>query len=135
MTQLRKFRDSISNYFDTLERGVGKRGSTFTDVDAISHDFETHRFLFREFKRENEPLDKAQLWVLRDLAHLPRCTVWMLALHDNGIIAFQQFGKQPVEDLLTTQEYLERLRAWWYAPPTIDAWDLVGATKRRDLTP
>jgi hypothetical protein len=131
MTQLRKFRDSISNYFDTLERGVGKRGSTFTDVDAISHDFDTGRFLFREFKRKDEPLDKAQLWVLRELAHLPGCTVWFLRVLDNGLIAFQQFGRQPVEDLLTEPEYLDRLRGWWYAPPTVDAWDLVSATHRR----
>lgn len=30
MTQFRKDPSAISNYFDEVERGIGKRGSTFT---------------------------------------------------------------------------------------------------------
>lgn len=118
MTQLRKFRDSISNYFDEIERGIGKRGSTFTDVDAITHDMDTHRFLFREFKQPHERLDKAQRWVLRDLANLPRCTVWFLRRMDGGLIGFGQFGSGRPEEVITEDEYRDRLRRWWNAEPT-----------------
>ena len=92
MTQLRKHRDAISNYFDQIERGIGKRGSTFTDVDAVSHDGDTRRFLFREFKQDGERLDPAQRWVLRELAHLPGCTVWFVRKRDDGRIGWAVFG-------------------------------------------
>lgn len=113
MTQLRKFRDSISNYFDEIERGIGKRGSTFTDVDAVSHDIDTHRFLFREFKQQGERLDKAQRWVLTDLADLPCCTVWFLRRIDGRQIGFGQFRSGRREEIISESEYRERLRRWW----------------------
>ena len=116
MTQLRKFRDSISNYFDEIERGIGKRGSTFTDVDAVSHDKDTGRFLFREFKEAQEPLHKAQVWVLRDLATLPRCTVWMVRRIDHQHIGLGVFGSGRPEERITVDEYRRRLAAWWHGP-------------------
>lgn len=118
MTQLRKFPQSISNYFDDVERGIGKRGSTFTDVDAVSHDLDTKRFLFREFKQPDEPLRDAQRWVLRDLAGLPRCTVWLVRRMGDGLIGWVQFGVgQTIEETITEAEYCRRLFAWWYAAP------------------
>ncbi len=72
MTYRRNQPDAISNWLHDLEVGIGKRGSTFTDVDVITHDRDTHRFLFRELKQQNEPLNKAQRWTLSELAELPR---------------------------------------------------------------
>lgn len=112
MSQLRKFRDSISNYFDEIERGVGKRGSTFSDVDAVSHDMETRRFLFREFKEDGELLDKAQMWILRDLAKLPRCTVWVVRRNGDGVILFEH-EPYSVGVAIGVDEYRARLSAWW----------------------
>lgn len=117
MSQLRKFRDAVSNYFDEIERGIGPRGSTFTDVDAVSHDAPTKRFLFREFKNGMEPLDKAQAWVCRDLATLDRCTVWFVRRRDDGLIGFAVFGSGQPEAEITVDEYLDHLRRWWNNQP------------------
>lgn len=114
MTQLRKFRDSISNYFDNLERGIGKRGSTFTDVDAITHDADTKRFLFREFKEPTELLDKAQHWTLTELAGLPRCEVWFVRRMDGGLIGWYRFPATADDEVVITEaEYRELLAGWW----------------------
>ena len=113
MTVLRKHRDSISNYFDAIERGVGKRGSTFTDVDAVSHDSDTDRFLFREFKQQDEAVDKSQQWTLRALSRLQRCTVWLVRKRDDGRLGWAQFGVTEVERAITTPEYRGRLKSWW----------------------
>ena len=117
MTQLRKHRDAISNYFDQLERGIGKRGSTFTDVDAVSHDGDTRRFLFREFKQDGERLDPAQRWVLRELAHLPGCTVWFVRKRDDGRIGWAVFGSGRREAAITEADYRRRLQGWWDNQP------------------
>ena len=117
MTQLRKFRDNVSNYFDEIERGIGKRGSSFMDVDAVSHDGDTGRFLFREFKIEGEPLHEAQEWVLRELARLPRCTVWLVRKRADGMIGWASIGadwKVPPEEPLTVRQYQHRLEWWWF---------------------
>lgn len=56
MTQSRSKPDSISNWLDDILDGIGKRGSSFTDVDWISHNLyvshdggapDDHRFLFK----------------------------------------------------------------------------------------
>lgn len=117
MTYLRKFPDAISNYFHEIELGVGKRGSTFTDVDAVSHDGETRRFLFREFKQDGEALCKAQRWVLSDLACLPGCTVWFVRRLDSGLIGWAQFGSGRPEVPITVTEYRRLLACWWNAEP------------------
>jgi hypothetical protein len=117
MTQLRKFPHAISNYFDEIERGIGKRGSTFSDVDAISHDLDTKRFLFREFKQPGELLHEPQRWLFRDLAGLSRCTVWLVRRMEDGQIGWAQFGVgQRCEEVISVTEYQRRLFAWWYAP-------------------
>lgn len=92
MTQLRKFRDSVSNYFDEIERGIGKRG-------------------------DGEPLDKAQAWAMRDLAKLPRCTVWLARKRDDGRIGMAVIvsnRKVPPEERITVREYQRRLEQWWF---------------------
>lgn len=115
MTQLRKHRDAISNYFDDLVRGLGKRGSTFTDIDAVTHDKDTSRFLFQEFKQADEPLHPAQAMVLRDLAGLPRCTVWFVRRVPNGRIGWMEYrpGAPQLEEIITEREYKARFAAWW----------------------
>jgi hypothetical protein len=115
MTLLRKHRDAISNYFNTLTEGLGKRGSSFMDVDAVSHDKDTRRFLFQEFKEPDEPLHPAQEMVLRDLAGLPACTVWFVRRLPGrriGWIDYRQ-GKPCLEEILTEQEYRDRFIQWW----------------------
>lgn len=111
MTQLRKFRDSISNYFDELEKGIGKRGSSFMDIDAVSHNADTGCFLFREFKEDGEPLGKGQRWTLRALSGLPRCTVWLVRRLNGGMLGFAVSGKP--EEVISEEEYRRRLRLWW----------------------
>jgi len=78
MTQLRREPENISNHFDTLFRGLGHRGSSFTNLDGMCHDGATHRFLMLEFKHEQEDLNKAVLWSLSDLARCPTVTVWVI---------------------------------------------------------
>lgn len=117
MTQLRKFRDSISNYFDNLTKGIGKRGSSFMDVDAVSHDKDTGRFLFQEFKQDREDLHPATRMVLRDLAGLPKCTVWFVRRMDNGCVGWAAFGSGKTEEVITEDEYCNRFRCWWADEP------------------
>jgi hypothetical protein len=68
--------------------------------------------------------------VCQDLAELPRCTVWILRRFENGIIAFEQLGANPVQELLTEAQYLDRLRAWWYPA----AWTAVTPRNPPELT-
>lgn len=115
MTQLRKQKDAISNYFDDLVRGLGKRGSTFTDIDAITHDKDTSRFLFQEFKQPDEALHPAQAMVLRELAGLPRCTVWLVRRMRRNRIGWIDYrpGSPQFEEIISEREYQTRYAAWW----------------------
>lgn len=112
MTQLRFHPNSISNYFDRVLAGIGKRGSSFSDIDAVSHDRDTNRFLVQEFKRENESVSAGQHWLLHGLAAIPRhFTVWLIVRLDEGQIRFAVYG-QPCS-VITEQEYQARFRRWW----------------------
>lgn len=133
VTQLRKFRDAVSNYFDEIERGIGKRGSTFTDVDAVSHDKDTGRFLFREFKIDGEPLTRAQRWTLSELATLPRCTVWFVRRRDDGRIGWALFGSGRQEIVISVEEYRARLQCWWNSRAYIEPVAVVLAPDVEDL--
>lgn len=113
MTQLRKCKCDSSNILDTLEHGVGHRGSSFFDFDAVSHDGPTHRFLVREIKRPHEKLDHAVRIALMDLALEPRWTVWFLCFMADGRIAWLDMLYPDSMDVLTADEYRERLREWW----------------------
>jgi len=117
MTQLRKHRDAISNYFDHLTAGLGKRASSFMDIDAVSHDADTGRFLFQEFKQPDEPLHPAARMVLRDLAGLPRCTVWFVRRIDGHRIGWAAFGSGKTEETITEAEYCRRFLCWWHDKP------------------
>lgn len=116
MTQLRHCKCDNSNYFDRVLSGIGHRGSSFSDIDAITHDGKTQRFLLQEFKREGEPRDQAQHWMLRDLAltlrKLPdHFTVWTVERRDDGRFGWAVYG-QPSR-VITRDEYRGRFAAWW----------------------
>lgn len=114
MTQLRTAcKCGISNELDEIERGVGHRGSSFGDIDAISHDVKTHRFLVRELKRPNEKFDPAMRMLLEDLALEQRFTVWYLQLWSDGRIAWIDMLWPASCDVLTRDEYRARLQEWW----------------------
>lgn len=127
MTQLRFHPRSISNYFDKILHGIGHRGSSFSDIDAVSHDGKTGRMLLQEFKGEHEALDPAQHWMLQDFARSRRCpqcrvvipshfTVWRAIRRDDGCIGLAVYGASgemgPI-DILTVDEYRARFAAWW----------------------
>ena len=118
MTQLRKFPDDISNYFDEIEKGIGKRGSSFSNLDAVSHDGDKpERFLFREFKHESEDLDPAQKWALEGLARLPRCTVLVIRKLNSGIIELSVFMPKRNKwhkKTITVSEYQSKIKHWWF---------------------
>lgn len=114
MTQLRCGKDSISNLLDQLEAGIGHRGSSFSDIDAISHDGRTHRFLVRELKRSDEELSEGQRRLLCDLALEQRFTVWYLKFVRTDVLAWAdmlQFERS--SQLITREHYREMLAAWW----------------------
>jgi hypothetical protein len=115
VTQLRADKHAISNYFDELLRGLGKRGSSFMDLDAVTHDKDTKRFLFQEFKQPEEPLHPATAMVLRDLAGLERCTVWFVRRLPQRRIGWMEYraGAPQVEEIISEAEYQARYRAWW----------------------
>lgn len=123
MTQLRKQKDAISNYFDDVLRGIGHRNSSFMDVDAVTHDGKTKRWLVQEFKHEGEPLDKAQHWMLQDLTTLPKhFTAWIVVKRQDGHIGWADFADvKATYEVITVQAYQERFAAWWaqtYIRPT-----------------
>jgi hypothetical protein len=103
----------ITNDLDEIERGIGRRGSSFMDFDAVSHDRDTHRFLVRELKRPNEALDPAARETLMDVALEPRWTVWYLQLWSDGRIAWADMRWPDSIDVLTVDEYRALLTLWW----------------------
>ena len=113
MTQRRNHFDAVSNYFDDIERGIGKRGSSFTDIDGMSHDRDGDRFLFREFKTNGEQMDIHQYEALKALARLPKCTVWFLRKLGDGKIRFGAIGSNEPGEIISEEEYKQRLRKWW----------------------
>lgn len=130
MTQLRKCKCGISNHFDTILTGIGHRGSSFTDVDAVTHDARTHRFLFQEFKQEGEPVDPAQYRALKDLVAIPKhFTVWIVIKRHDGQIGWSAFGHP--ERVISVVEYQARFAAWWadrsYEPPVVPTGAIVAA--------
>jgi hypothetical protein len=118
MSVLRSNPAAISNYFDALIRGLGKRGSTFTDCDAITHDLDTKRFLFQEFKREGEPLCMAQRWVLNDLADLPGCTVWIARVLGPNAIELEIVGNGGAR-VVSEAGYRRHYAHWWTNPAQV----------------
>lgn len=121
MTQLRKCRDSISNYFDRVLEGVGHRGSSFTDLDAVTHDMSTGRVLIQEMKQYGEPINEGQRRTLEHLSTLPKFTVWVVVKGPRDIIGWREYRTKRAK-WMTENEYRDRFQAWWnnveYAPVT-----------------
>lgn len=101
-----------ANYFHRLLDGLGKRGSSFSDIDGVSHDLETKRFLVQEWKREGEILPTGQHWMLRGLTEIPKhFTVWQVLRRADGLLEFALYG-EPYK-LITPLEYQDRFKSWW----------------------
>lgn len=105
----------VSNYFDDVLAGLGKRGSSFSDVDAITHDGDTNRFLFQEFKREGESMPRGQKMLLRGLARLDYLTVWVVRRRSDGLVDWYDVAKGGSIRVITLDEYRARFSAWWLA--------------------
>ena len=75
-------------------------------------------FSFGSSSRTGERLDPAQRWVLRELAHLPGCTVWFVRKRDDGRIGWAVFGSGRREEAMTEADYRRRLRCWWDNQPS-----------------
>lgn len=112
MTQRRNDPDRLSNYFDHLLRGIGHRGSSFTDVDALTHDERTDRFLFQEFKRSGEQLGRGQRRLLIGLARRDYITVWCVRLREDGDLDWCNVASRLAETI-SVHEYQARYRRWW----------------------
>lgn len=85
------------------------------DIDAVTHDKDTGRFLFQEFKQPEESLHPATAMVLRDLAHMERCTVWFVRRLGQKRIAWMEYrdGAPQHEEIISEGEYQDRYRSWW----------------------
>lgn len=103
----------VSNYFDALMAGIGKRGSTFSDVDAITHDKDGDRYLFQEFKRAGEPMSKGQKRLLAGLKRRDFATVWCVRMRDDGQLDWFDVGVSKAIEVISEGEYRRRVAAWW----------------------
>jgi hypothetical protein len=126
MTQRRNDPDAVSNYFDHLMDGLGHRGSSFADIDSVSHDdrpslVATHdggprdRFLIQEFKRQGEKPSRGQSRLLRALVKIQGFTVWHIIKRDDGYIGFYDYRSEkgvPIEKI-SEGEYQTRVASWW----------------------
>lgn len=115
MTQLRHCKCALANALDKILRGVGLRGSSFSDLDAIAHDESTHRFLVIEYKRPTEKLSEGQRILLMDLALESRFTVWFVVFMNDGSFGWIDMAwyRQDAIQVITAEELAERTAAWW----------------------
>jgi hypothetical protein len=112
MTVLRRDPGHINNYFNELESGLGHRGSSFSDIDGVSHDGPTNRFLFREFKQDGEPLSAGQRRLLEGLALLPGCRCWYVMVRDRNTLVWSDMRSGEI-DIISPQEYRYLVSDWW----------------------
>jgi hypothetical protein len=117
MTQRLRVTDGgRSNRMDRRMAGVGPRGGSFMDVDAISHDRSTGRFLVQEFKGPDEGISRPQRETLRALAALGTWfTVWIVVERAAGglrLITLWADGTETCEDV-TDVGYQAAVSAWW----------------------
>jgi hypothetical protein len=111
MTFYRKDPGSISNHFDEIFKGIGLRGSSFTDIDKlwIVHDVKTRRFLMFEFKNRGEILNSSQELTLTEFAKLPGCksiAIWWNDNDDYKVIYYP-------DDRVGERALQSMLRDWW----------------------
>ena len=112
MTMLRRDLGAISNYFNALIADVGPRGSSFSDIDAITHDEHTHRFLVQEFKNAHETIPIGQARMLQGLARIDYVTVWCVRRVEDGRIQFFDV-RTGHHDVIYENEYRARFARWW----------------------
>jgi hypothetical protein len=136
VTLYRKDPNKITNYFEPLMRGCGPRErATFTDVDACTHDRDTDRFLFQEFKQPWEVLNRGGVSpCLAALARKDYVTVWCVrklgdGLQGNGRVEWCDVASRQ-HGVITTDEYREFVRRWWYQRPIILR-DILDARRHR----
>lgn len=114
MTQFRADPNRLSNWFDRILDGAGQRGSSFSDIDAITHDGVTERFLIQEFKHEGEVLLEGQRRLLLALACVPRITVWVVK--PLGVwrknVAWWNLNTG-VQEIVSVEDYRARFCGWW----------------------
>lgn len=125
MTQYRDQPDRISNYFDRVLKGVGKRGSSFTDVDAVTHDADTDRFLFQEFKGPHGVLSRGQTLLLKALARKECVTVWCVRLREDGRLDWCDVASRRL-NVIDTGEYRQRFLRWWNQEPIVTTGSVEG---------
>ena len=104
----------LSNYFAALIDGAAGT-SSFMDVDAVTHDADTKRFLVQEFKYQGQILGTPQHWMLNELSEIPsHFRVWLVIKLDNGLIDFAQLEADftYVLHTITPDEYRELFRYW-----------------------
>ena len=102
----------LSNFFDDALKGIGKRGSTFADADAVTHDMDGDRFLFQEFKRDGEEIGKGQDLLLRGLSRRDFITVWAVKRMNDGSLKWRDYALQRTE-FISVAEYQRRFAGWW----------------------
>jgi hypothetical protein len=128
VTQHRNDPTRRSNWFDRALDGIGHRGSSFCDVDALTHDDMTDRFLFQEFKNAGETMQAGQSKLLKGLARQDWVTVWSVRRrHDSGVDWYDVARGGPIE-AITVEEYRARFARWWANQPVV-----VDAPTRRVL--
>lgn len=124
MTQLRKRYcprcgfdlDPISNHFDRILDGLGRRGSSFSNVDAVTHNRDSRHFLFQEFKGPWEEFPNGQHELIEALAALPHVSAWCVRLlEDKNLVAWWDLGSGS-KDIITIEEYRWRFKGWWDLP-------------------
>ena len=117
MTQYRNDRGRESNWLDEWEQGIGHRGSSFTDIDAVTHDEHTQRYLYRELKGPYEPpINRGQWRFLQAKAKEARTTCWYLRRRLDGRINWYDFSTHE-RAVFSREEYRARFRAWWNPRP------------------
>jgi hypothetical protein len=119
MTQLRIQKDAISNVIDAALAGIGHRGSSFMDFDAVSHDLATGRFLVQELKRQGERLNRGQRIALSALAEIPaHFTVWIVIVRPDGRFGWIDWRVKRGA-VIDRDEYRGRFAAWWDNTPYV----------------
>lgn len=113
MTVLLKDPNAISNYFNDLVKDLGHRGSTFMDIDAVTHDREGDRFLIQEFKQPGEPVNKAQRETLNALTTLPRVQVWIIQRTQNRFVVEMTVCPHGRPEEVSVNIYRQRYARWW----------------------
>jgi hypothetical protein len=93
--------------------GIGKRESTFSDVDAITHDKDGDRYLFQEFKGVGEELSTGQKMLLAGLKRREFATVWCVRMRDDGRLDWFDVGVSKETAVITEGEYRQKVATWW----------------------